>query len=65
MDLPSVAEGAERPCISTGHLPVHEIVQKPAPVGNFKSDTNEKTIGSRRPPFPIAFRQPSENEGDT
>jgi|HubBroStandDraft_6_1064221.scaffolds.fasta_scaffold3944595_1 hypothetical protein len=57
MDLPSVAEGAERPCISTGHLPVHEIVQKPAPVGNFKSDTNEKN--HREPPPAVPNCVPS------
>jgi hypothetical protein len=65
MDLPSVAVGAERPYISTGHLPVHEMVWRPAPVGNFKSDTNENPVGRLRPRWPFAFRQPSENEGDT
>jgi hypothetical protein len=65
MDLPSVAEGAEQPYISTGHLPVHEMVRRPAPVGNFKSDTNETPVGRRRPRWPFAFRQPPENKGDT
>src|SRR6185437_1787515 len=41
MDLPSVAEGAERPYVSTGHLPVHEMVQKLVSDAyeRFKSDT--------------------------
>jgi hypothetical protein len=65
MDLPSVAEGAERPYISTGHPPVHEMVQRPAPVGNFESDTTENPVGRHRPRWSFAFRQPSENEGDT
>jgi hypothetical protein len=65
MDLPSVAEGAKRPYISTGHPPVYEMVRRSAPVGNFKSDTNENPVGRRRPRLPFAFRQPSENEGDT
>jgi hypothetical protein len=63
MDLPSVAEGAERPYISAGHL--HEMAQRRAPVGNFKSDSNESPVGRRRPRWPFAFRQPPENEGDT
>ena len=65
MDLPSVAEGTERSYTSTGHLPVHEMVWRPAPVGNFKSDTNETPVGRRRPRWPFAFRLPPENEGYT
>jgi len=51
MDLPSVAQETERSCLSTGHPPAPEVVRNHvnAAVGNFNSDTYEK---SRRAPSP-------------
>jgi glutaminase len=42
MDLPSIAEHAERPYVSTGHLPAAETVQKLASDAHrrFKSNTD-------------------------
>jgi glutaminase len=56
MDLPSVAEGAERPYISTGHLPVHEMVQKLVSDAHerFKSDTG----GENSQVYPALARVP-------
>lgn len=65
MDLPSVAQETERPCLSTGRLPTPEAVRKwlhLTPVSLFARDGNGE---GRRSPLPPAFRQPSKNEGDT
>jgi glutaminase len=42
MDLPSIAEQAQRPYVSTGHLPEAETVQKPVSDAHrrFKSNTD-------------------------
>ena len=63
MDLPSVAQETERPCLSTGHLPAPEVVRKrasPTAVGDFKSDT-----GRRHSLFPAALASIVKLEGDT
>jgi hypothetical protein len=68
MDLPSVAEDAERAYISTGHLPVHDIAQKhlEAPVSNFKSHTDgQYPVGRGRSPFHLRSQQLSKIEDDT
>ena len=68
MDLPSVAEGAERPYISTGDPPAPESCASgwPTAVSISGSDTDRKKPSCRRrSPFPPAFRQSSQIEGDT
>jgi hypothetical protein len=67
MDLPSVAEGAERAYISTGHLSVHEIAQThlEALVSNFKSHTDGQNPVGRDRSRSTHSRQLSKIEDDT
>jgi hypothetical protein len=57
MDLPSVAQETERPCLSTGRLPAPEVVRKlhPTPTSPLCDAKGGNPVGHGRPPFPPAF----------
>jgi hypothetical protein len=57
MDLPSIAEETERPCVSTGHFPAAETAQKLVPDSHrrFKSNTD----GQNSQVYPALARVPS------
>jgi len=66
MDLPSVAQETERPCLSTGHPPAPEDVRK------HLTGARQQPQHPIHPKNPVGHRTPSHlrsindrNEGDT
>jgi glutaminase len=58
MDSPSITEQAERPYISTGHLPDPETVQELVSDAHWRSKTNTDCQNSQI--YPTLVRIPSE-----
>lgn len=55
MDLPSVAQETERPCLSTGHLPAPEVVRKYLTDACQHLQIRYQPVGRRRSPFPACI----------
>jgi glutaminase len=58
MDLPSIAEQAQRPYVSTGHLPEAETVQQLVSDAHRRSKSN--TDGQNSQVYPALTRVPSD-----
>ena len=67
MDLPSVAQETERPCLSTGRLSAPEVVRKlhPKPASPSAMPMEGIPSGAVARRSLLRSRQPSRNEGDT
>ena len=67
MDLPSVAQETERPCLSTGHPPAPEDVRKHLTGARrqFRHTIHPKTPAARRRPRSHLRSVNDRNEGDT